>query len=40
MPGQVYYNETRKLVLQGVDGIVFVADSSAERINDNVDLAT
>ena len=26
VPGQVYYNSTRKLVLQGVDGVVFVAD--------------
>jgi hypothetical protein len=27
VPGQVYYNSTRKLVLQGADGVVFVADS-------------
>ncbi len=31
VPGQVYYNATRKLVLRGVDGIVFVADSQWER---------
>jgi signal recognition particle receptor subunit beta len=31
VPGQVYYNSTRKLVLQGVDGVIFVADSSARR---------
>ena len=35
VPGQVFYNATRKLVLQGVDGIVFVADSSWGRMNDN-----
>ena len=37
MPGQVYYNSTRKLVLQGVDGIIFVADSSASMINQNLE---
>jgi signal recognition particle receptor subunit beta len=35
VPGQIYYNNTRKLVLQGVDGVVFVADSSAGKIDDN-----
>ncbi|MBN1163640.1 MAG: hypothetical protein JXB45_03600 [Candidatus Krumholzibacteriota bacterium] len=35
VPGQVYYNATRKLVLKGVDAVVFVADSSAERMEDN-----
>ena len=33
VPGQVYYNNTRKLVLQGVDGIVFVADSQLMKEN-------
>ncbi|RKZ28885.1 gliding-motility protein MglA [bacterium] len=37
VPGQVHYNATRKLVLQGVDGIVFVADSQWPRQNDNVE---
>jgi signal recognition particle receptor subunit beta len=37
VPGQVYYNSTRKLVLQGVDGIVFVADSQADKIEENVE---
>jgi signal recognition particle receptor subunit beta len=37
VPGQVYYNSTRKLVLQGVDGIVFVADSQAEKIDENLE---
>ncbi|MEO8799385.1 MAG: GTPase domain-containing protein, partial [Polyangiaceae bacterium] len=35
VPGQVYYSATRKLVLTGVDGIVFVADSQAARIDAN-----
>lgn len=35
VPGQVFYNATRKLVLQGVDGIVFVADSSWSKMKDN-----
>ena len=37
VPGQVYYNATRKLVLQGVDGLVFVADCSPERVEANVE---
>jgi len=37
VPGQVYYNSTRKLVLQGVDGIVFVADSQADKLDENVE---
>lgn len=37
VPGQVYYNATRKLVLRGVDGIVFVADSQASRYQDSID---
>jgi len=37
VPGQVYYNSTRKLVLQGVDGIIFVADSSASMMNQNLE---
>ena len=37
VPGQVYYNATRKLVLRGVDGIVFVADSQAEKVEENVE---
>lgn len=36
VPGQVYYNATRKLVLRGVDGIVFVADSSPDKIEENI----
>ncbi|HLF49991.1 MAG TPA: ADP-ribosylation factor-like protein [Methylomirabilota bacterium] len=37
VPGQVFYNMTRKLVLRGVDGIVFVADSQWERLRENVE---
>ena len=37
VPGQVYYNATRKLVLQGADGVVFVADSQARRLDDNIE---
>jgi len=36
VPGQVKYNSTRRLVLKGVDGIVFVADSAEERKNANI----
>ncbi|MEK7482692.1 MAG: pentapeptide repeat-containing protein [Planctomycetota bacterium] len=35
VPGQVYYNSTRKLVLQGVDGVVFVADSQTAKLEEN-----
>jgi len=37
VPGQVYYNASRKLILKSVDGIVFVADSQVERFEDNID---
>lgn len=37
VPGQVYYDATRKLVLQGADGVVFVADSQADRLEDNIE---
>ena len=37
VPGQVYYNSTRKLVLQGVDGVVFVADSSGAMVQENLE---
>jgi signal recognition particle receptor subunit beta len=35
VPGQVFYNSTRKLVLNGVDGVVFVVDSQPQAIDDN-----
>jgi signal recognition particle receptor subunit beta len=37
VPGQVFYNATRRLVLQGVDGVVFVADSQREMMNSNME---
>jgi len=37
VPGQVYYNATRKLVLQGADGVVFVADSQVRQLDENVE---
>src|ERR1043165_4645460 len=37
VPGQVIYNTTRQLVLRGVDGIVFVADSQYEKMEENVE---
>lgn len=37
VPGQVYYNASRKLILKGLDGLVFVADSQADRLDDNID---
>ena len=35
VPGQVYYNASRKLILKGVDGVVFVADSQLDRMEAN-----
>lgn len=37
IPGQVYYAESRKIILRGVDGVVFVADSQSGRMADNLD---
>lgn len=37
VPGQVFYDASRKLILKGVDGIVFVADSQRERMDANVE---
>ncbi|KPJ71056.1 gliding-motility protein MglA [candidate division TA06 bacterium DG_78] len=37
VPGQVFYNASRKLILKGVDGIVFVADSQIERFDENIE---
>ena len=36
VPGQVYYQTTRKLVLQGADGVVFVADSQSRQLEENI----
>lgn len=40
VPGQVFYESSRKLILRGVDGIVFVADSQVERMEANVESWT
>ncbi|MGA7105499.1 MAG: ADP-ribosylation factor-like protein [Candidatus Deferrimicrobiaceae bacterium] len=37
VPGQVFYNATRRLVLQGVDGVVFVADSQVDMMGSNIE---
>ena len=37
VPGQVFYNATRRLVLQGVDGVVFVADSQVDMMSSNLE---
>lgn len=37
VPGQIYYASTRKLVLQGADGVIFVADSQAEKLEENLE---
>ncbi|HET6762173.1 MAG TPA: GTPase domain-containing protein [Longimicrobiaceae bacterium] len=37
VPGQVYYNASRKLILKGVDGVVFVGDSQVERLDANIE---
>jgi signal recognition particle receptor subunit beta len=37
VPGQVYYNASRKLILKGVDGVVFVADSQRDRAEANLE---
>lgn len=37
VPGQVFYDASRKLILKGVDGVVFVADSQEERLDANVE---
>jgi signal recognition particle receptor subunit beta len=37
VPGQVYFNATRRLVLSGADGVVFVADSQSDRIDANME---
>ena len=37
VPGQVFYDASRKLILRGVDGVVFVADSQEERMDANIE---
>lgn len=40
VPGQVYYEASRRLILEGADGVVFVADSQLERLDDNIESFT
>jgi signal recognition particle receptor subunit beta len=37
VPGQVFYDASRKLILKGVDGVIFVADSQTERLEANIE---
>jgi len=37
VPGQIFYDASRKLILRGVDGVVFVADSQPERMDANIE---
>ncbi len=37
VPGQVYYNASRRLILKGVDGVIFVADSQRDRMEANIE---
>lgn len=37
VPGQVFYDASRKLILKGVDGVVFVADSQVDRLDANIE---
>ena len=37
VPGQIFYDASRKLILKGVDGVVFVADSQEERLESNIE---
>jgi hypothetical protein len=37
VPGQVFYGASRKLILKGIDGVVFVADSQIERMEANIE---
>lgn len=37
VPGQIYYNATRRLVLQGADGVVFIADSQRSQLEGNIE---
>ena len=38
VPGQVFYDASRKLILKGVDGVIFVADSQNERMDANAEI--
>lgn len=38
IPGQIFYEASRRIILEGADGVVFVADSCVDRFDDNIDM--
>lgn len=38
IPGQVFYEASRRIILEGADGVVFVADSAAHRLDENIEM--
>lgn len=38
IPGQIFYEASRRIILVGADGVVFVADSSTDRLDDNIEM--
>ncbi|MCD6588121.1 MAG: GTPase domain-containing protein [Candidatus Fermentibacteraceae bacterium] len=38
IPGQIYYEASRRIILEGADGVVFVADSKVDRLDENIDM--
>ena len=38
IPGQIFYEASRKIILEGADGVVFVADSSVDKFDDNIQM--
>ncbi len=38
IPGQIYYEASRRIILEGADGVVFVADSKTEKLNENIEM--
>lgn len=38
IPGQVYYEASRRIILEGADGVVFVADSAPDKLEENLDM--
>jgi signal recognition particle receptor subunit beta len=38
IPGQIFYEASRRIILEGADGVVFVADSKADRLDENIEM--
>jgi signal recognition particle receptor subunit beta len=38
IPGQIYYEASRRIILEGADGVVFVADSKVDRLDENIEM--